>query len=404
MLFNPFTPLDSVLPSSTAIVSDSLGMASGAGGAERMVSTLHDLFPQAPIYTTVYNLERMPACNRTWDIRPSFVQRLPFAKTRHNTYLALMPMAVEAFDLSSYDLVISANFAVAKGAVAHPDALHICYCHSLIGHAWDGYHAYRGHERISFLEKIALPLLMHYLKLWDAVAAQRVDRFACVSHCVARHITKCYRRRATVIHPPVNTRFFVPQNLERDRFYLLVSRLISHKRLDVAIKAFNALRLPLWIVGDGNQRPVLERMARSNIHFVGRVSDAVLKECYARCRALVLPSEDDCGTVPLEAQAMGTPVIACAAGGATETVVDGVTGCFFYPQTSDALADAAAFDPDRYDRERIREHACEFDIAAFRDKFISFAAREYRLHRQRLLSRQEGSRELASRSATTKGP
>lgn len=375
----PFEIAAEELPDSVAIVSDGLANSGGAGGAERVLEVFHELFSKAPVFTTVYNPKRMPAHYRDWDIRPSFVQRLPFASTRYNLYLALMPMAVEAFDLSQYQLVLSSNFSVAKGIVPHPEALHICYCHTPVRYAWEFYHVYRERERFPWWQRIPMPLLIHYLKLWDVASADRVDHFIANSQHTARRIAKRYRRQATIIYPPVDTEFFASSHGKREDFFLAVSRMVSYKRLDVAIQAFNELGLPLLVIGDGTERSSLEAMARSNITFLGRVSDEELRDYYTRCRALVFTSEEDCGIVPIEAQATGAPVIAYGAGGATETVEGGITGLFFHPQTAEALAHAVQnFDPTWYDPARIREHARRYDTAVFKDKIVACILKEHR--------------------------
>ncbi len=349
-----------------AIVWDGLATTGGAGGAERVLEELHALFPEAPIYTTVFNPRRMPPHFATWDIRPSFIQRLPLATRFQNLYLPLMPAAVEAWDLSAYDLVISGSYAVAKGVVTGPETFHLCYCFTPIRYAWEQAHDYLRHEGFGRLARWLIPPGLAYLRLWDEASARRVDRFLAISHNTARRIQKRYRRPADVIYPPVDTEFFQPGSGQGD-YFLVVSRLVSYKRVDVAVEAFNRLGLPLHVIGDGAQRARLAAMARPNVRFLGRQPAEVVREQYQACRALIFPPHEDFGLVPVEAQAAGRPVIAYGAGGALETVVEGETGLFFRQQSPEALVEAiAAFQDKAFDSAAIRRHALRFDRQHFR--------------------------------------
>ncbi|MGB9738057.1 glycosyltransferase [Chloroflexus sp.] len=333
------------------------------GGAERVLEALHELFPTAPIYTSIFDPTAMPAVYRQWDIRTSFMQRLPAWRTQFRRYVALYPTAFERFDLSSYDLIISSSSAFAKGIIPRPGALHICYCHTPMRFAWrtDDYVA---REQINGLQAKLLPFLLNYLRIWDTISANRVDLFVANSREVAGRIARYYRRPAMVIPPPVDLPSYAPRQPEE--FYLAGGRLIPYKRLELAIEAFNHLRLPLKIFGDGRDRARLERMAGPNIEFLGWVDEATRLDLFARCRAFIFPGEEDFGITPLEVLAMGRPVIAYAAGGALETLIDGVTGRFFYEPTAAALAAAVALSRTDYiDPLVLRRHAEQFSRPRF---------------------------------------
>ncbi|ACL24086.1 glycosyltransferase [Chloroflexus aggregans] len=333
------------------------------GGAERVLEALHELFPTAPIYTSIFDPTAMPVVYRQWDIRTSFMQRLPAWRTQFRRYVALYPTAFEQFDLSSYDLIISSSSAFAKGIIPRPGALHICYCHTPMRFAWrtDDYVA---REQINGLQAKLLPFLLNYLRIWDTVSANRVDLFVANSREVAGRIARYYRRPAMVIPPPVDLPSYAPRQPEE--FYLAGGRLIPYKRLELAIEAFNHLRLPLKIFGDGRDRARLERMAGPNIEFLGWVDEATRLDLFARCRAFIFPGEEDFGITPLEVLAMGRPVIAYAAGGALETLIDGVTGRFFYQPTAAALATAVALSRTDYiDPLVLRRHAEQFSRPRF---------------------------------------
>lgn len=350
-----------------AIAHDGLATFGGRGGAEWVLTVLRDMFPDAPIFTTVYNAARMPAYFRAFDIRPSFIQRLPFGATKYKAYLPLMPTAIEQFDVSGYDVVLSCSHSVAKGVVTPPATRHLCYCYTPLRYAWDMYHDYMETSWRSPLARLLIPPLLTYMRLWDAHSSRRVDEFIAISRYVAQRIKKFYRRDARVIYPPVDTaRFAISNRLEP--YFLIVSRLEPYKRIDLAIQAFNALGLPLVIIGDGAERKTLTAAANNNITFLGRQSDETVCEYLSTCQALIFPGEEDFGIAPVEAQASGRPVIAYRGGGALETV-SAQTGRFFYPKTADALIEAVKrFDAGQFDSEKIREHARQFDVAIFREK------------------------------------
>lgn len=354
-----------------AIVHDYLNQY---GGAERVLEEMHALWPDAPIFTSIYAPESMPPAYRQWDIRTSFMQALPGIARHHQPYLPLYPLAFETLDLSGYDVVVSNSSAFCKAVVTPPSTLHVCYCLTPMRWAW-AYHEYVRRERLGSVARLLLPAYISYLRTWDAASANRVDHFIGISHAVASRIRKYYRRDAAVIYPPVNTAAFhvAPR---ADDFYLVVSRLIPYKRIDLAIQACTRMGRRLLVVGGGRDRASLERLAGRGVEFLGRVSEAELADLYARCRALIFPGEEDFGIVPLEAQAAGRPVVAFAGGGALETVCDGETGVHFREPTVQALMDAMKrLEASAFDPVRIRSHAQRFDSQVFRDGISSFIER-----------------------------
>jgi glycosyltransferase involved in cell wall biosynthesis len=346
-----------------AIVHDYLNQY---GGAERVLEALHELYPDAPVYTSIYDAEAMPDAYRGWQIHTSFMQRLPGWRTQFRRYFLLYPAAFESFDLSGYDLILSSSSAFAKGVIPAPGAVHVCYCHTPMRFAWRT-SDYVTREGIAGLQGAVLPFALSYVRLWDVVTSDRVDAFAANSHEVARRIQRYYRREAEVIAPPVDLPPYAPQ--PGDDFYLAGGRLIPYKRIELIVEAFTKLRLPLKIFGDGRDRPRLERLAGPNVEFLGWVDEPARRDLFARCRAFIFPGEEDFGITPLEAMAAGRPVIAFGAGGALETVHDGVTGRFFFEPSAAALAAAvAAARTDRYDPLTIRRHAESFGRRVFLER------------------------------------
>ena len=362
-----------VLPMKIALIHDYLNQY---GGAERVLDAIHDVYPKAPVYVSIYAPEMMPGHYRQWDVRTSFMQRLPGVARQHQLYMPLFPFAVESYDLTGYDVVLSSSSAFAKGVITDIDTVHICYCHSPMRFAWN-YHDYIKGEKLGHKVHAFLPLVLNYVRLWDEVSARRVDTFIANSRMVARRIRKRYGREATVINPPVDTSLYRPDTSAQGDYFLIVSRLIPYKRIDLAIKAFNRLGMPLKIVGGGRQEEELRARAGGNIEFLGKVPDAELKRLYAGCKAFIFPGMEDFGISPLEAQASGRPVIAYGAGGALETVVPGVTGEFFGDQSAESLADVVSrFDPGSYDPAAIRRHAETFDTEVFKQRIAGFVQRQ----------------------------
>jgi glycosyltransferase involved in cell wall biosynthesis len=348
------------------------------GGAERVLEVLHELFPAAPIFTSMYDPERLPPSYRRYDIRTSFMQHLPGVTRKHQAYLPCYPIAFESFDLSGYDLVISNSSAWCKGVITPPETVHVCYCLTPMRWAWR-YREYVEREGFGRLIRLGLPAAMTALRVWDVASAQRVDHFLAISQAVANRVRKFYRRQAEVIYPPVETGRFSTTRPPGD-YYLIVSRLVPYKRVDLAVEAFGRLGLPLKIAGDGRDLAELRRRATPNVHFLGRVSDAEVVELIQGCRAFLFPGEEDFGIAPVEAQAAGRPVVAFGAGGALDTVVDGLTGVHFAEQSAEALAaairrlESLALTP-----AAIAAHAAQFDTAVFRERlsrYVELAARQ----------------------------
>ncbi len=353
-----------------ALVHDYLNQM---GGAERVVLAFHELFPDAPLYTSMYDPKRVDAAFRSMDIRTSFMQKLPLIKKHHQPFLPLYPYAMEHLDLRGYDLVLSSSSAFGKGVITRPGTMHICYCHTPMRWCWN-YDEYVEREHLGKMARMVLPFFITNLRVWDQTTSMRVDHFIANSPVVADRIQKYYRREAVVIPPPVEaSRFLFEPGTPPEDYFLIVSRLMPYKRIDLAIEACNRLQLPLVIIGGGRDEQRLKQLAGPTIRFMGRLSDEEVLRYYARCRALILPGEEDFGITPLEAQASGRPVIAFGAGGALASVVDGVTGVFFHAQSVDSLAETlATFDESRFDRQAIRNHALEFDKPRFHRRMLQF--------------------------------
>jgi len=336
------------------------------GGAEKVLEAFTEAFPDAPIYTLVYDPDLVKRILPGKEIRASFLQKIPFAVSHHRLFPPLMPLAIEKFDFSDFDVVLSDSAAFAKGIITKPETIHICYCHTPIRYAWDDCHKYVREFNISFWIKPFVPLIMNYLRLWDRESAYRVDKFICNSKFVAKRIEKYYKVKATVIYPPVDTRWFYPQGEAKD-YFLMVGRLLAYKRFDLAIDAFNELEIPLKIIGTGPEFKRLKKMANWNIEFLGNVNSEDLRDYYQHCRALIFPQEEDFGIVALEAMACGRPVIAYRGGGALESVIEGETGIFFDEQTTHSLVGAIKkLGLYRFNSQKIRNHAERFD----KNKFI----------------------------------
>jgi glycosyltransferase involved in cell wall biosynthesis len=353
-----------------AIVHDYLNQM---GGAERVVLAFHEIFPDAPIYTSIYDPVRVDPAFQRMDIRTSFMQKLPLVTKHHQPYLPFYPFAMEKLDLRGYDLVLSSSSAFGKGVITKPGTLHICYCHTPMRWCWN-YEEYVEREQLGKVARSILPFFITGLRVWDQTSAMRVDHFIANSPVVAERIKKYYRREAVVIPPPVDvSRFPFDANAEPGDYFLVVSRLIPYKRIDLAIEACNLLRLPLVIIGGGRDEVRLRKMAGSTIRFMGRLSDQEVLHYFAHCRAFLFPGEEDFGITPLEAQAAGRPVIAYGAGGALASVIDGITGVFFQEQTVESLANILAeFNERVYNPYVIRNHALEFDTPRFQRRILQF--------------------------------
>lgn len=348
------------------------------GGSESIVRILHEMFPDAPIYTTVYDKKNMPEDFAKMDIRPSFLQRYPFAKKKYTMYLPFMPRAFESFDMSEYDLVISSNTSCSKGVLTGANTLHICYCNTPMRYGWDFYHEYIREKGKP--GKFLISCMMKKIRLWDRLSADRVDKFIANSHNVARRIRKHYRRESYVIYPPVRTQLFtMSREKPQEEYYLAVSRLVPYKRIDLLVEAFNTLGLPLKIIGDGSEMKALRKKASLNIQFLGRLEDDMVLKYMQGAKAFLFPGEEDFGITPIEAQACGVPVIAYGKGGALETVENGKTGLFFKEQTGESVIEAVkAFEKMSFEPEYIANHAEKFSEERFRRELESYILTEYK--------------------------
>jgi glycosyltransferase involved in cell wall biosynthesis len=356
----------------TALVHDWLNQI---GGAEDVLETLVGMYPDAPLYTSLYWREGMPEHWRDWDIRTSLIDRLPFAHKKQQLYFPLYPFAFEQFDFSAYDLVISNKSGFCHGIITDTQTLHICYCLTPTRYVWR-YHQYAEQENLGRLTRTFLPPFLTFLRQWDRLAADRVDHFIAISQEVRRRIAKVYHREAAIIYPPVDTARFEPSNRVED-YYLMVGRLVPYRRLDLLIEAFNRLQRPLLIAGSGRDRERLEAMAKPNIKFLGYVPDEDLPDLFARCRAFMFPGEEDFGIAPIQAMAAGRPVIAYAGGGVLDSIVHGETGYLFAQQSVNAIIQAVeAFDTNSMSVSRLREQAERFDTAVFKRELTAFVERK----------------------------
>lgn len=341
------------------------------GGAERVAEAMHESFPSAPMYTTVALPHSLPERLRTADIRTSPLQHLPAIERRFRHYFMLYPFAVENFDLSQYDLIFSSSSGYAKGVRRRRNAIHVCYCHTPMRWVWR-YDDYVARERFGRFARTALPALLWPLRQWDLRAAQQPNYYIANSRLVADRIKKIYGREAHVIPPPIDVNRF-HMSTEIDDYYLVLSRLMPYKRIDLAIEACKRMNRRLIVIGDGPDRNRLEKLGDDRIEFLGRQPDKIVNYYAARCRALLFPGEEDFGMAPLEANAAGRPVIACRAGGAVETVEDEVTGVFFDQPNSLSLAEAIEkFESLRFNQYTLRRHAEKFDRSVFTFRVLQF--------------------------------
>lgn len=347
----------------------------GMRGGEKVLESLCRLYPDADIFTHVYNPAAVSATIKAHRVQTSFIARLPFATRRYQSYLPLMPLALEQLDLRGYDVVISSESGPAKGIIPPPGALHICYCHSPMRYVWNMFHDYR--ERSGLLTRLLMPPLSHYIRNWDVVSAARVHSFVANSRTVAQRLRTYYRRDATVIYPPVAVEDFAPVAADEvGDFWLMAGELVAYKRPELAVEAFNRSGRKLVVIGGGEMLARLRAIAKPNVSILGPQPFEALKRNYARCRALIFPGEEDFGIVPVEAMASGRPVIAYGRGGATESVVDGATGVFFERQTVDDIHAAVdRCEALRLDPQAIVARANAFSGATFETRMKAFVER-----------------------------
>ncbi len=352
-----------------------------------MLEVLAEMFARPPIYTSMYwpALARQRPAFDAWDIHTSFMQRLPGVFRHHQAYLPLYPFAFEQFDLSRYELVLSNKSGFCHGVITGPETLHICYCLTPTRFIWnfDSYSQREG--RLARTANVVLRPILSYYRLWDRLAADRVDSFIAISRAVQRRIRKYYGRDSTIIFPPVDTNRFVPSGKPAGDYYLAGGRLIPYKRTDLAVRAFTQLGRPLLVYGEGRDLESLRAIAGPNVTFLGQVSWARLVELFQNCRAFIFPGLEDFGIAPLEAQASGRPVIAFAGGGSLDTVIDGTTGLLFEEQSAAALAAAVQmFETLSFDPERIRRHAEGFSEERFRRELGLAVEQRLETHRAAL--------------------
>jgi glycosyltransferase involved in cell wall biosynthesis len=386
-----------MLTKKVAIIHDWMN---GFRGGEQVLDALVEIFPQAEIFTLFYTPGTLNARIENRPIHVSFLNKLPGAKRFYRYYLPLFPMAIERFDLSQFDLVISSSHCVAKGVIPHPKALHLCYCHTPMRYSWDRYQDYFGHSKV---EPLLFPFI-HYLRIWDVSASHRVDHFIANSNWVRRRIERFYRRDADVIYPPLSLDKFSVAAGDKGDYYLIVAAFAPYKRIDIAIEACEKLDRRLLIVGAGQDEKKLRGLAKGRTEFLGKVAHEDLKDLLGGARAFLHPGEEDFGIAPLEAMAAGTPVIAFGSGGALETVVPNETGIFFREQTVESLSEAILnFEKENFSKEACRRQAERFSRERFLNEFREMTERQLRKnHRQDALDSSPknfpipGSRDSAS--------
>lgn len=340
----------------------------GMRGGEKVIEELCKLFPDADIFTHLYDPSRVSDTINAHTVKTTSIQGMPFAQKMYKKYVSFMPSALERLDLTEYDLVISSESGPAKGVIVRPGALHVCYVHTPMRYIWDQYFHYR--EQSGFLTRMMMPRLTHAMRQWDVTSAARVDHFWANSNAVAARIEKYWRRGSEVIPPPVNTTKFDAKRPRQD-FYLFVSELVSYKRADLAIQACKSLNRRLIVIGDGPELKRLKKIAGPNTEFLGRVPTKVLADHMETCRAFLFPAEEDFGIVPVEAMSAGAPVIAYGRGGARDYVVPGKTGLFISDQSPEAMVEGIVrFEMmgDQFHAKDLASHAEHFDVANFQTR------------------------------------
>ena len=353
------------------------------GGAEKVLIAILELFPQADLFTLVDHMdEHKKGQIKEHRITTSFIQNLPFSKTKYRNYLPLMPIAVEQFDLTDYDLVLSSSYAVAKGVITGPDQLHISYCHSPIRYAWDMQFQYLKESNLVRGVKSGLVrYLLHKIRIWDHRTANGVDHFIANSNFIRKRIKKVYGREAPTIYPNVNVKDFALKE-QKDDFYLTASRMVPYKKFPLIVEAFN--QMPdkrLIVIGEGPELSRVKALARENVTVLGYQEFDVLIDHMQRAKAFVFAAKEDFGIIPLEAQACGTPVVAFGQGGCLETVRDGLTGVYFKQQTSLSVIKAInEFELKTFNPVEIRKHALSFSEERFKEQLLNFIKDKWQLH------------------------
>jgi glycosyltransferase involved in cell wall biosynthesis len=343
------------------------------GGAERVLLEMRQLYPEAPVYTSIYSPDAFGGAFDGVDVRSTWLQRVPGSRRHFRALLPLYPMAFESLDLTAFDLVVSSTTSFAKGVRVKPSTLHVCYMHTPTRFLWrqEGY----TYDVVPPTARLFFAVALPYLKRWDLAAAQRPQRIIANSRNVAARIRAIYGRESDVLACPASIDGFAPSAGVED-FYLVASRLLPYKRVDFAIEACNALGAPLVVMGEGPDLPRLRRLAGPSVRFVGRVDDRERTRLFARARAVIVPGIEDFGLVPIEAAASGRPTVAFAAGGALETVVEGETGIFFREPSASALASALqSLSAQSFDRSKLAAHAQSFSPERFRGALRSLIER-----------------------------
>lgn len=372
-----------------ALVHDHLAQD---GGAEKVLKVLAEMFPEAPIFTLLYEPENVNKYFKGRQIETSIIQKLPGGVRHYQWYLIFMPLAVEFFDLRGYDVVISDTSSFAKGVITSPDTIHVCYCHTPTRYLWSDTHQYINELPYNKWFKKVISLVLTRLRIWDRAASDRVDYFIANSRTIAKRIEKYYRRPSTVIYPPVEIDSFkisdISQQKAEEKYFLAGCRLAPYKRIDLVIEAFGLLGSDyhLKIFGDGVDLARLQSLAQGhdNISFLGRVSEEEKTQLYSGAQAFINPQEEDFGITVVEAMASGRPVIAYNKGGVTETVVEGQTGLFFSEPTAQSLAETIRkFNSSNFNPQAIRAHAEKFSVANFRTQITEFISSKQRSYENR---------------------
>jgi glycosyltransferase involved in cell wall biosynthesis len=352
----------------------------GMRGGEKCVEALCEVFPDADIYALLHVPGSVSHVIERALVRTSFVQHLPASATQYRRYLPLFPLAVRQFDLRGYDLVISSNHCVAKGARVPAGVLHICYCYTPMRYIWGQYEEYFGKGRAGLFTRLAMRVFVGPLRRWDIATASHPRHYVAISENVRTRIREIYRRESDMIYPPVDTSLFTLSERD-DGYYLIVSALVPYKAVDIAIEAFNRSGDRLLIVGEGPDAPRLRKLAGPRVTFEGWQPEGRLKEYYAGCRAVIFPGEEDFGIVPVEAMATGKPVLAFARGGALETVIDrpGLRTGILFPEQSvgSLLSGLAALKEAEFDPDGMRRHALTFDRELYKKRMKEYCARRW---------------------------
>jgi glycosyltransferase involved in cell wall biosynthesis len=363
----------------------------GMRGGEKCLEVFCELFPEATVFTLVHKKGSVSDTIESMDIRTSFIQKLPGGVSSYRNYLPFFTKAVESFDLSGYDMVLTSSHCVAKGVRSVPGALNICYCYTPVRYAWKFFDEYFGREKP--LKRWFISRVIDGLRKWDLRSNSRIDHFIAISRTVRHRIKEFYGRGSDVIYPPVDVEAHGSDSVSDEGYYLVVSALVPYKRIDLAVEAFRRNGKRLVVIGSGNEENRLREMAPDNIEFRGWVGQEELRRCFRECTALIFPGEEDFGIVPVEAQAYGKPVIAYAAGGALETVVPagreaalrGPTGVFFHDQEPESLNRAIGrmeASRDVFETSRIRQNAMRFDRNRFKSEIMDILAEKWEQHKK----------------------